>query len=61
LKPKRKARSVLEIYGELIMNADYCTFNEKRLAEFLVNHPEKFDIKKESEYFLDIELKIKRR
>jgi len=61
LKPKRKARSVVEIYGELIMNADYCTFNEKRLAEFLVNHPEKFDIKKESEYFLDIELKIKRR
>jgi hypothetical protein len=61
LKPQRKARNVLEIYGELIMNADYCAFNEERLADFLVNHPEKFEIKKDSEYFWDIELKIKRK
>lgn len=61
LKPKRKARNILEIYGVLIMNADYCAFNEQRLAQFLINHPEKFDIKKDSEYFLDIELKIKRK
>jgi hypothetical protein len=43
------------------MNADYCAFNEQRLAQFLINHSEKFDIKKDSEYFMDIELKIKRK
>ncbi len=61
LKPKRKTINIIEIYNELIINADYCNFDEQRLAEFLVNHPEKIEIKRDSENFLDIQLKIKRK
>ena len=61
LKPKKKARSITDIYCALIMNADYWTFNEEGLGKYLVKYPDTFDIKKESEYFWDIELKIKRK
>jgi hypothetical protein len=60
LKPKRKAKSISDIYCELIMKADYCTFNEEGLGKYLVEYPDTFEIKNESEYFWDIALKIKR-
>ena len=60
LRLKKKAKSITDIYCELIMKSDYCTFNEEGLGKYLVKHPDTFDIKKESEYFWDIELKIKR-
>ena len=61
LRLKKKAKSITDIYCELIMKSDYCTFNEEGLGKYLVKHPDTFDIKKESEYFWDIELKIKRK
>lgn len=61
LRPKRKVTSITDKYCELIMKADYWTFNEKDLAEYLIKYPDKFDIKKGSDYFGDIELKIKRK
>ncbi|MDZ7741073.1 MAG: hypothetical protein U5Q03_04810 [Bacteroidota bacterium] len=61
LKPKRKPRSVSDIYCDLMMQGDYIDFNEEQLAKFLSANPDIFDIKKESEYFWDMDIKLKRK
>ena len=60
LKPKRKPSSILDIYCDLIMNGDYFAFDEKQLGAFLLMNLEIFDIKSESEYFWDMQIKLKR-
>jgi hypothetical protein len=45
LKPKRKPSSISDIYCDLIMQGDYCDFNEEQLAEFLLKSKDSIDIK----------------
>ena len=61
LKGKRKYVSVTNIYVKLIMHADYSTFNEKQLAEFLLKNSQTFDFTGNKEYYWDIELKLKKK
>jgi len=61
LKPKRKPSSVSDIYCDLVMRGDYIDFNEEELAKFLFENPDIFDIKKSSEYFWDMDIKLKRK
>ncbi len=60
LKPKRKPSSIIDIYCDLMMQGDYTDFNEEQLGEFLLKNKDTFDIKSDSEYLLDIEIKLKR-
>jgi len=61
LKPKRKPSSVSDIYCDLMMQGDYVDFNEAQLGIFLSKNPDIFDIKKDSEYFWDMDIKLKRK
>jgi len=61
LRPKRKTSSVSDIYCDLIMQGDYTDFNEEQLGEFLLKNTDTFDIKSDSEYHWDMEIKIKRK
>ena len=61
LNGKRKHRDIPEIYTELLLQAEYCKFNEQGLADFLTSKKEIFDIQGEIKYFWDTELKLKRK
>jgi len=61
LRPKRKYVSISDLYCDLMISADYLTFKEKDLSDYLVKYPDTFDIKSDSEYFWDIKLKLKRK
>lgn len=61
LKPKRKPSSISDIYCDLIMQGDYYDFNEEQLAEFLLKNTDTIDIKTDSEYHWDMEIKLKRK
>lgn len=61
LKGRRKYISLTDIYMNILMQADYLTFNAKELAEFLLQKPNLFDVKGDKNYFFDIELKMKKK
>ncbi|MCG6191497.1 hypothetical protein [Maribellus maritimus] len=61
LRKRRRAVQVSEIYGDLIMKADYCKFNESELAKFLVRFSDVFDIQLDKNFIMDSKLKVKRR
>jgi|WetSurMetagenome_2_1015567.scaffolds.fasta_scaffold121772_2 hypothetical protein len=61
LKPKRKPCSISDIYCDLIMQGDYYDFNEEQLADFLLESTDTIDIKTDSEYHWDMEIKLKRK
>ena len=61
LKGKRKHVSFLRIYENLIMQADYLTFNEQELSDYLKKHTEIFDFTGDKSDFLDIEIKLNKR
>ncbi len=43
------------------MQGDYSDFNEEQLAEFLLKNTDTIDIKTDSEYHWDMEVKLKRK
>ena len=61
LKPKRKPSSISDIYCDLIVQGDYYDFNEEQLAKFLLKNTDTIDIKTDSEYHWDMEIKLKRK
>ncbi len=61
LKPKRKPSSITDIYCAMLMQGDYCDFNEEQLAEFLLNSADIIDTKTDSEFHWDMEIKLKRK
>jgi len=61
LEGKRKYSRLTDIYVNILMRADYLTFNEEGLAEFLLQNSNLFDIKGDENYFFDIELKMKKK
>jgi hypothetical protein len=61
LKTKRKPCSVSDIYCDLMMLGDYIDFNEEKLADFLLENSDTFMIKKSSDYFWDMDIKLKRK
>jgi hypothetical protein len=58
LKGKRKHISLLRVYENLIMQADYLTFNEQELLDYLIKHPEIFVFTGDRSEFLDIKIKL---
>jgi hypothetical protein len=60
LKGKRKHVSAITIFGDLIMHADYLTFNEEELSEFLLKNDNTFDFIGDKKYYFDMEFKLKR-
>jgi hypothetical protein len=61
LKPKRKPSSLSDIYCDLMLRGDYVDFTEEKLANFLFENPDTFDIKKSSDYFWDMDIKLRRK
>ncbi len=61
LKDRRRAVRITDLYGDLIMKADYCMFNELELATFLVKFADVFDIQLDKDYMMDSKLKVKRK
>jgi len=61
LKGKSKYASMLDVYGKLLMQADYLAFNEKELTEFLIQDTMPFDFTGNKEFFWDIEIKLKKK
>nr|WP_320117443.1 hypothetical protein [uncultured Marinifilum sp.] len=61
LKPKRKPSSVPDIYCDLMMKGDYVDFNGEQLGIYLSENPDIFDIKKNSEYFWGMDIKLRRK
>lgn len=59
LKPKKKLSRVTDIYCDLMMQGDYVDFNEEQLGIFLSENPDIFDIKKDGDYFWDMDIKLK--
>jgi hypothetical protein len=61
LKPKRKSSSISDIYCDLIVQGDYYDFNEEQLAKFLLKNTDAIDIKTDTGYHWDMEIKLKRK
>ena len=61
LKSKRKSVSVTDIYCDLIVKSDYCTFNEQELGDYLVGFTDIFDVQVDNDYIMDSKLKLKRK
>jgi len=61
LKSKRKFISINAIYGDLIIKADYCKFNESELAEYLVRFTDTFEIQLDNDFIMDSKLKVKKK
>lgn len=60
LKPKRKSVSVTDIYCDLIVKSDHCTFNELELGEYLVELTDIFVVQIDNDYIMGSKLKLKR-
>jgi hypothetical protein len=61
LRPKRKLVSITDIYCDLILNADYCFFNESELGQFLVLQFDIFNIQRDNDFIMDSKIKLKRK
>ena len=61
IKNRKRAVSISDIYQELIMKTDYCKFNERELAEFLVRFTDKFNIQLDNDFVEYSKLKVKRK
>ena len=61
LEKRKRAVRITDLYGDLILKADYCKFNEPELAEFLVRFTDRFDIQISEDFLMDSKLKLKRK
>ena len=59
LRGKRKYRSIFDLYDLFLTQADYIMFNEEELTKFLIKQGELFDIKGDTNYYFDIEFKLR--
>jgi len=60
LKGKRKHVSVVTIFCDLMMEADYLAFNEEKLCEFLLKNDNLFDFIGDKDYYFNMEFKLKK-
>jgi hypothetical protein len=60
LKEKRKYISVVEVYLDLMLQADYLTFDEKGLTDLLMQDSTYFDFKIDRNDLHEIKLKIRK-
>lgn len=60
LKTKKRAIRIIDLYGDLIIKADYCKFSELELAKFLVRFKDVFDIQLDKDFIEWSKLKVKR-
>ena len=61
LMGKRKHASILSVYENLLMQADYLTFKEQELSDYLIKHTDIFNFTGDKSEFFDLEIKLNKK
>jgi hypothetical protein len=61
LKNRRRAVRITDLYQDLIIQTDYCKFNESELAEFIIRFTDEFEVQLDTDFLMDSKLKLKRK
>ncbi|MBA2583998.1 MAG: hypothetical protein H0V01_11510 [Bacteroidetes bacterium] len=60
LTGKRKHVSLMQLFCDLLVEADYLKFDENELSKFLVKNEKLFDFIGDKKYYFNIEIKLKK-